>query len=117
MEDDLKYLEAYYERQQTPQAVRKAVKHELYYAKTLGNGFSRRITIPTCHDDHFESARLCFSKLSKALNLIAKDDLRPQQQLREMCHAIYECHRELKRRADYSRKFPKAPEVDFRNAR
>ena len=117
MDDDLTYLEQYYDRRNTPQAKRKRLENELYYAKVLGTGWSSRITVPTCADDHFENARVCFTKLSKALNDIAKDDLRPQQALREAKFALYQCHVELKRLADFSMKYPKSPETDFRNAR
>ena len=117
MDDELKYLEQYYDRRNTPEAKRKRLQNEMYYAKVLGTGWSNRITVPTCADDHVESARVCFTKLSKALNDIAKDDLRPQQALRETKAAIYECHVELKRRADFSLKYPRSPETDFRNAR
>tara|TARA_Y100001951_G_scaffold79950_1_gene67875 strand:- start:440 stop:793 length:354 start_codon:yes stop_codon:yes gene_type:complete len=117
MDDELKYLEQYYDRRNTPKAKRKRLQNELYYAKVLGTGWSNRITVPTCADDHVENARVCFTKLSKALNDIAKDDLRPQQALRETKAAIYECHVELKRRADFSLKYPRSPETDFRNAR
>ena len=71
----------------------------MYNAKVLGTGCSNRITVPTCLDDHVENARVCVNKLTKALNDIAKDDLRPQQALRETKAAILECRVELKRRS------------------
>ena len=117
MDDELKYLEQYYDRHNTPEAKRKRLQNQLYYAKTLGTGWSNRITVPTCADEHVENARVCFNKLSKALNEIAKDNLRPQQALRLTIEAIYKCNVELKERADFSLKYPKSPSTDFRGAR
>ena len=121
MDDELKYLEKYHSRRLSLKTTKQRVADERHFAKDLGTGFSSRITVPSCHIDHFTNALDCFRELVDRLEQINVERQQPKTSdvstIYNMKQAMYYCHSELKRRADYSLKFPKSPSTDFRNTR
>jgi len=122
MDNELKHEIKYHERRLSPKSMQERIRQERHYRKTGGSEtYSKRITVPCCHPSHFKNALVVFRDLLARLEQIEVE--RQQSKTSDVTtlysfgQAIHDCNSEVKRLADYSLKYPKAPYVDFRNTR